>query len=96
MSEHAHPTVKSFFGIWITLLILTAITTAASFLELGPFNAVVALFIATCKASLVVLFFMEARYLPKITKMVIVTALFFLGLLLTLTMTDFMTRLMGR
>ena len=96
MSEHAQPTVKSFFGVWIALLILTAITTAASFLELGPFNAVVALFIATCKASLVVLFFMEARHLPKITKMVIITALFFLGLLLTLTMTDFMTRLMGR
>jgi cytochrome c oxidase subunit 4 len=64
----------------------------AATLELGPFNAIVALSIATIKALLVMLFFMELRYSTALTKVAVVAALFFLMLLLGLTLSDYMTR----
>jgi cytochrome c oxidase subunit 4 len=83
-----------YFGIWAALLLCTYITYKAAFVELGRFNAAVALGIATFKATLVVLFFMHVwNASEKLTKLVVVGALFFLMLLLGLTMTDYATRL---
>lgn len=94
MSEHAKSSpLKMYFGIWITLLLCTYITYKAAFIELGRFNAAVALGIATLKATLVALFFMHVWHASeKLTKLVIIAALFFLFLLLGLTMTDYATR----
>jgi cytochrome c oxidase subunit IV len=93
MSEHILPS-KLYFTIWITLLCLTVITAAVSFVDLGPFNTIVALVIATFKAVLVVLFFMHVKYTSeKLTKMVVVAAIFWLLLLLGLSMADYATRL---
>jgi len=94
MQGHVEHTgsVKTFAMIWVSLLILTGITVGASLVDLGPFNIIVALLIASCKATLVVLFFMEARYSSKITNVTIVSALFFLLLLLGLSMTDYVSR----
>jgi cytochrome c oxidase subunit IV len=85
--------LKMYFTIWVALLVGTYITYKAAFIELGPFNAVVALGIATIKATLVALFFMHAWHASeKLTKLVVIAALFFLLLLLGLTMTDYATR----
>jgi cytochrome c oxidase subunit 4 len=93
MSEHIMSS-KFYYTIWIALLCLTGITVAASSIDLGPFNAVVALVIATFKALLVVLFFMHVKYTSeKLTKIVIVSAIFWLFLLLALSMADYATRL---
>ncbi|HUE50789.1 MAG TPA: cytochrome C oxidase subunit IV family protein [Terriglobales bacterium] len=93
MSEPIVPS-KLYVGIWITLLCLTVITAGASFIDLGPLNTVVALVIATFKALLVVLFFMHVKYASeKLSKMVVVAAVFWLLLLLTLSMADYVTRL---
>jgi cytochrome c oxidase subunit 4 len=92
MTEHAHPTVKTFVLVWATLLVLTALTVFAATLELGPFNAVVALIIATVKALLVLLFFMELRYSTALTKVAVVSAIFFLMLLVGLSLADYLTR----
>lgn len=82
-----------YFGVWITLLILTFVTYKAAFIELGPFNSAVALIIATIKATLVALFFMHVYHAgEKLTKLVVIAALFFLMLLLGLTMADYATR----
>jgi cytochrome c oxidase subunit IV len=84
---------KFYYTIWIALLCLTGITAAVSFVDLGPFNAVVALVIATVKALLVVLFFMHVKYTSeKLTKIVFVSAIFWLFLLLALSMADYATR----
>ena len=92
MSEHIMSS-KFYYTIWITLLCLTGITAAVSFVDLGPFNAVVALVIATLKALLVVLFFMHVKYTSeKLTKIVIASAIFWLFLLLALSMADYATR----
>lgn len=83
-----------YFSIWAVLLLCTYITYKAAFIELGRFNAAVALGIATFKATLVALFFMHVwNASEKLTKVVVVAALFFLFLLLGLTMTDYATRL---
>jgi cytochrome c oxidase subunit 4 len=93
MSEHIMSS-KFYYTIWIALLGLTGITAAVAFVDLGPFNVVLALVIATFKALLVVLFFMHVKYTSeKLTKMVIVSAIFWLFLLLALSMADYATRL---
>ena len=92
---HEHiSTVGSSVVIWIILLVCTALTAAVAFVELGPFNTIVALAIATFKAILVVLFFMHVKYThEKLTPLVIVSAIFFLFILLGLSMADYATRL---
>jgi len=91
-SETSSP-LKTYFAVWIALLIGTGLTVYAATLDLGRFNAVVALGIATVKATLVVLFFMHVYHASeKLTKLVVIGALFFLLLLLGLTMTDYATR----
>jgi len=93
MSEHIS-TIKSYVGIWLTLLAGTLLTVVAAKIDLGHFNVVVALTIATIKATLVVLFFMHVKYArEKLTKMVIIAALFWLAILLALSMADYGTRL---
>jgi cytochrome c oxidase subunit 4 len=71
---------------------MTITTVLVARADIGPFNVVVALVIATIKATLVVLFFMHLRYSPKLTMATVVAAMFFLFLLLGLTMTDYLTR----
>jgi cytochrome c oxidase subunit 4 len=87
---------KIYYAIWIALLILTVVTAEVATVDLGPFNTVVALVIATFKALLVILFFMNVKYTSeKLTKMVIVASLFWLLLLLALSMADYTTRLIS-
>jgi len=92
MAAHAHPTIKTFVSVWAALLVLTTVTVFVATLELGPFNAVVALTIATIKAVLVLLFFMELRYSTALTKVAVIAAIFFLFLLTGLTLSDYLIR----
>jgi cytochrome c oxidase subunit IV len=78
------------------LLIMTAVTAAVSFVDLGTFNAVVALFIACFKASIVVLFFMHVKYSSKLTKLTLFSGLFLFCVLIALTLSDYTTRAWGR
>jgi cytochrome c oxidase subunit IV len=95
MSEHVIPS-KVYYGIWIALMILTVLTAFVATIDLGPFNTVVALLIATIKASLVVLFFMHVKYTSeRMTKTVIISAVFWLLILLLLSMADYGTRMLG-
>ncbi len=94
-SPHEHiSSIGSSVAIWLTLIFCTALTAAVAFVDLGPLNTIVALTIATFKATLVVLFFMHVKYThEKLTPLVIVSAIFFLFLLLSLSMADYATRL---
>lgn len=78
------------------LLILTGTTVWASYLELGVFNAVVALLIACIKASIVVLFFMHVKYSSKLTKLTVAAGLFTFLTLVGMTMSDYISRAWGR
>jgi cytochrome c oxidase subunit 4 len=91
MTEHIVP-IRVYAIIFATLLILTAATCAISFINLGRMNAVVALVIAFGKALLVALFFMHLRYSRRLMQIVVVAGLFWLGIMIALTMSDFLTR----
>ena len=91
MSEHI-VSPKIYVTIFVALIIGTSLTTWAAFQDFGPFNIVIALGIATTKATLVVLFFMHARYGPRRTRLVIICALFWLAIMLSLTLSDYQTR----
>jgi cytochrome c oxidase subunit 4 len=92
MAHHGHPTIRTFIFVWIALLIGTGLTVLAATFNLGVFSPVVALVIATIKALFVILFFMEIKYSSKMTLTVLLSAFFFLGLLLCLTMSDYISR----
>jgi len=89
--SHVVP-VSLYATIWAALMVFTAITVFAATVELHIFNIVVALLIATIKGTLVVLFFMHLRYSTKLTMVTVVAAIFFLLILFSLSMTDYLTR----
>ena len=90
-ANHVVP-LKIYFAVFITLLVLTGVTTAVAFVDLGILNPVVALAIATFKAVLVILFFMHVKYSSKLTWVVISAAFFWLGIMLAMTLADYLTR----
>ena len=92
MSGHHIVPVRVYLGIFGALCILTVITVAAAQFDFGPLNNLVALGIAITKATLVVLYFMHARYSGKLTALVIAASAAFLFILVFLTLTDYVSR----
>jgi cytochrome c oxidase subunit 4 len=93
MAPHEHvDSVKTYAIVWLALLILTGTTTYIATINLGPFNVLVALAIATVKMLLVALFFMHIRYSTRLTRLVTFSGLFWLAILICLTMMDVLTR----
>ena len=91
MSGHVSPK-STYYAIFGALMVLTAITLTVAFINLGRLNFPVAISIAILKATLVVLFFMHAKYSSRLTKLVIGGAFFFLLTLFGLTLTDYLSR----
>ena len=92
-TEHGTHSRGFYVAIGMSLLVLTSITVFAAFVNLGPLNPVVALLIATIKATLVVLFFMHVKGASeKLTAAIVVSGFFFLAILLTLSLADYLTR----
>ena len=94
MQEHSKSSpLLTYFLVWGALLVGTVLTYEIAKIDLGPFNPVVALVIATTKALLVALFFMHLRHASeRMLKVVVASTLFFLMILLCLTLTDYMSR----
>jgi len=90
-TNHIVP-VRVYVGVFLTLLVMTAITTLVSGIDLGPWNTVVALGIAVFKATLVVLFFMHVKYSTRLTWVVVLGSIFWLGIMFVLTIGDYLTR----
>jgi len=91
MSVHVVPT-RVYYLIFGILMTCTALTVGIAFIDLGPMNVVAALTIAVFKATLVVLFFMHVKYSTRLTWAVVAGSVFWLGILLALTMGDYLTR----
>jgi cytochrome c oxidase subunit 4 len=92
--EQAHHITGAgtYLAVFAGLIFLTILTTAVSFVNLQAFNVVVALGIATCKMLLVSLWFMHVKHSSSLTKVVLVGALLWLGILLAFTLMDFQSR----
>jgi cytochrome c oxidase subunit 4 len=91
MSEHIIPK-RTYYVIYVVLLICTYLTWQVAYFDLGPWNTVAALAIAVFKATIVVLFFMHVFYSTRLTWAVVVGSIFWLGILLALTFSDYLTR----
>jgi cytochrome c oxidase subunit 4 len=89
-----HPVtpVRTYVLIWLTLTILTFVTFYVSTIPLGPFNIVVALGIAFTKMMLVIWFFMHVRTDNPLTKLFVFAGFFWMAILLTLTLGDYVSR----
>ena len=91
MSGHISPK-STYVTIFGALMVCTILTVVAAFINLGNLNFPVAITIAVFKATLVVLFFMHVKYASKLTKLIVGVAFFFLGILLSLTFADYLSR----
>ncbi len=91
MAEHVVPK-KINVLIWAALLVLLALTCGISYVHMGVANAAVAMLIALAKAALVVLFFMEVWYRPRMIKALVIAGLFWLGIMFVMTFHDYLTR----
>lgn len=95
MSEHKLPSAWTFFKVFTALIVLTVFTIySATQWNLGSLNIVLALVIATSKASLVILYFMNLKNSTRLTQTWAAIGLFFLLILLIFGMTDFFSRWM--
>ena len=88
----ARSAVPLYVAVFAALIVLTGVTVAVSYVDLGPASVVVALAIACAKALLVLLFFMHLRESPGLTWVVALGGFFWLGILIALTMSDVLTR----
>ena len=91
MADHIVPT-RVYYTIFAILILCTLLTVLVASVDLGALNIVAALTIAVFKASLVVLYFMHVKYSTRLTWAVVVGSVFWLGILLVLTMSDYLTR----
>jgi cytochrome c oxidase subunit 4 len=87
-----NPQPKTYFITAAALMALLALTAVLAFVNLGPFSTPVAFLIAACKAGLIALYFMHLRFSAKILWIVAGGALFWLSILFTLSLNDYLTR----
>ncbi len=83
---------RVYYTIFAILMFCTYLTVQIAFFDLGVLNTIAALGIAVFKATLVVLFFMHLKYSPRLTWAVVLGSIFWFGILIALTMSDYLTR----
>ncbi|HEY2827469.1 MAG TPA: cytochrome C oxidase subunit IV family protein [Pirellulales bacterium] len=81
-----------YYAVYGVLIILTIATVGLSFCDLHAWHTIVGLAIATGKGALVALFFMHRLHSARITWLALFAGLFWLAILLGLTLTDYLTR----
>lgn len=91
MAQHIVPK-RVYVLVFATLFLMTLITVDVAFVNFGLLNFPIALTIATCKALLVIFFFMHVRYSPPLTWVFALAGFFWLVILIALTMSDYLTR----
>lgn len=87
--------VKTCLHVLVALLALLALTVAAAFVNLGWFNTPFALLISLGKGALIVFFFMNMRRETPLVRLAGAAGLFWLGILMALAMSDYLTRFQG-
>lgn len=79
---------KALMIVFVILLFLTVVTVGFSYVDLGKLNVYVALLIASCKASFVLLFFMHMKYESKVIKYSFLSTIIFLAIMISFTFWD--------
>ena len=91
MAAHIVPR-QLYYRVFAVLMMLTLITVGVAFVDLGILNTIIALTIAVAKALLVILFFMHVRYSSRLIWVCVAAGFFWLALLLTFIVSDYLTR----
>ena len=91
-SGNGHGGLGAYFVVFTALMVFTGLTLWAAYQHLGIWNTPVALAIATAKAVMVALIFMHLRSSPKLTMLVVGSSIVFLGFLIFITLSDYLTR----
>jgi cytochrome c oxidase subunit 4 len=91
MSEHIVPT-RVYYLVFLALMVGTAATVWAAYLDLGFANTAVAMGIAVTKATLVILYFMHVKYSSRLTWVVVASGFIWLGILFVLGLSDYLSR----
>ena len=99
-SEHHIVPLKYYFGVFGLLMVLTVLTVLVAKIDFAHqwgekwalMNIIVAMTIAVVKATAVVLIFMHVRWSSKLTQVIIIAGLFWLAMLLIMTMGDYLVR----
>ncbi len=84
---HAVP-MSILVGTLVVLLVLTFLTVAATWIDLGPLNVWLALGIAVLKAGVVALFFMHLYWDKLFNGIVLIASLFFVALFMGIAILD--------
>jgi cytochrome c oxidase subunit 4 len=84
---------RTYFFVFLALLILLGATIAIAFVDLGWLNPILAVAIAAVKAVLVILFFMHVRESDQLTRVFVIAGFVWLAILVGLALTDYLTRL---
>jgi cytochrome c oxidase subunit IV len=92
---HHIVTPKTYIAVWITLLVATGLTTGAAFIDLHELNPILALAIACFKAVIVILFFMHVYFSSRLMKLTVAAGFFTFIVLITMTLSDYMSRSWG-
>jgi len=107
-STHEHPEnpIPYYAGVFALLMVMTGLTVFVAQFDLGEklhdvplmgrfsgiLNAIVALTIAAIKALAVVMIFMHVRWSSRLTQVLLVGAVFWLLIMLSFTISDYLTR----
>ena len=94
-AEHHIVSPMQYGFVYISLLIGTALTVVAANIDMGVFNPIVALGIASTKMVIVILFFMHVKYQSNLVKLTVIAGFFTFIVLITMTLTDYMSRAWG-
>lgn len=84
--------MKHYALVYLELMVLLALTLGLAYVDLKGFNTAVSLLVAGAKALLVVLFFMHVRSSPGLHRVFAAVGVFWLGILLFLSLTDYLSR----
>ena len=94
-AEHHIVTPMNYLFVYIALIVGTILTVVAADIDMGVFNPIIALGIACTKACIVILFFMHVKYQSRLVKLTVGAGFFTFIVLITMTLTDYMSRAWG-
>ena len=92
MSQNHSVSFKTYLTVLIALLVLTVITVGTAQVDFGKLNVFFAMFIATVKAGLVLMYFMHLKYDDKLYQLIFGSAVFFVVVLYLFSELDIATR----
>ena len=92
MSQNHSVSFKTYLNVLLALLVLTVITVGVAQVDFGRLNTVFAMFVATVKAGLVLMYFMHLKYEEKIYRLIFGSAVFFVIVLYLFSELDIITR----